>query len=119
MKMKIRKSLLLVALACSAPALADFTLETLVLAVESSPAHIILPASTNGMVTYRGCSDECDKKYERARLTESTSFTVAGKAVKFEDFRQFYLEIKNLENSYALVSVDLKLGTVTNIELAR
>lgn len=117
--MKIRKSLLLAALACSAPALAEFTLETLVLAVETSPSNIILPATTNGMMTYRGCSGECDKKYARARLTDATRFTVEGKAVKFEDFRQVYLEIKNLDNSYALVSVDTKLGTVTNIDLAR
>lgn len=117
--MKIRTSLLLVALAYCAPSLAEFTMETLVLAVEASPAHIILPASTNGMVTYRGCYGECDKEYERARLTAETTFTVDGKAVKFEDFRQVYQEIRNLENSYGLISVDLKLGTVTNIDLAR
>jgi hypothetical protein len=117
--MQIRKSLILVALACCAPAFAEFELVTLVRAVETSPANIILPASTNGMVTYRACSGECDKEYERARLTENTSFTVAGNAVKFADFQQVFAEIKYLENSYALVSVDTKLGTVTNINLAR
>lgn len=118
--MQIRKSLCVIALlACCAPALAEIELVTLVRAVETSPAHIILPATTNGMMTYRACSGECDEEYERARLTENTSFSVAGKAVKFDDFRQVFAEIKNLKDSYALVSVDTKLGTVTNINLAR
>jgi len=117
--MHLRKLLMLVALVCSAPAVAEFELVTLVRAVELSPANIILPATTNGMMTYRACSEECDEPYERARLTDNTSFTISGKAVKFEDFRQVYLEIKNLEDSYALVSVDTKLGTITNINLAR
>lgn len=117
--MQIRKLFWLTALTCCAPALAEFELVTLINAVETSPANIILPATTNGMMTYRPCSEECDEEYERARLTESTSFSVEGKAVKFEDFRQVYAEIKNLEGSYALVSVDTKLGTVTNINLAR
>jgi hypothetical protein len=106
-------------LACSTPALAEFEIVTLVNAVETSPVNIILPATTNGMMTYRGCSAECDKEYERARLTDGTSFTVEGKAVKYDDFRQVYTEIKNLENSYALVSVDMKTGTVMSINLAR
>lgn len=118
--MLIRKSLVLLAMACCAPAVAeDFKIVTLVDAVETSPINIILPATTNGMMTYRGCSEECDKEYERARLTDNTTFTVDGKKVKFDDFRQVYAEIRSLENSYALVSVDLKLGTVTNIDLAR
>ena len=106
-------------MACCMPAFADFELVTLVNAVETSPVNIILPATTNGMMTYRGCSAECDKEYERARLTDNTSFTVNGKAVKFDDFRVVYTEIKYLENSYALVSVDMKTGTVMSINLAR
>ncbi len=117
--MPIRKSLLLLAMACCAPAFAEFQIVTLVNAVETSPSNIILPATTNGMMTYRGCSEECDKEYERARLTDSTSFTVNGKAVKFDDFRLVYAEVKQLENSYALVSVDTRTGTVTSINLAR
>lgn len=117
--MLIRKSLLLLAMACCAPAVAEFQIVTLVNSVETSPVNMILPATTNGMMTYRGCSEECDMEYERARLTDNTTFTVDGKKVNFDDFRQVYAEIRNLESSYALVSVDLKLGTVTNIDLAR
>jgi hypothetical protein len=117
--MRKRLTLLALALAFSTPALSDFELVTLVNAVETLPANIILPASTNGMVTYRGCSSECDKEFERARLTDATAFTVDGKTVKFDEFRQVYAEIKHSDESYALVSVDTKLGVVTQIDLAR
>ena len=80
---------------------------------------MILPGSTNGMMTYRGCSDDCDKDYKRARLTEATSFVVDGDSVKFEEFRLVYGQIRNSEDAYALVSVDLELGIVTNITLKR
>ncbi len=117
--MQLRRTFWLFTLFICSSAYADFELKTLISAVEASPGNIILPATTNGMMTYRGCSDECDKEYERARLTASTSFIVDGEAVKFADFLVVHAAQKRSEEAYALVSVDLERGTVTQITLAR
>jgi hypothetical protein len=117
--MKIKTLLITVALACCPPVLAEFEMVTLVNAVELAPANIILPASGNGMVTYRPCAEKCDEKHERARLTADTSFTVEGKTVKYEEFRKVHAEIRSSADSYALISVDVARITVTSIDLAR
>jgi len=117
--MQSRKIFWLFALLSCSPAFGDFELKTLVEAVEASPSNIILPATTNGMMTYRGCSEECDKEYRRARLTESTSFIVGGEAMKFADFRIIHTQLKRTEGAYSLVTIDLESGTVTNITMER
>jgi hypothetical protein len=117
--MKIRKSLVVLALAFCQPAIADYELVTLINAVETSPANIILPATVNGMMTYRPCAEECESDYERARLTADTTFTVEGRRMKYEDFTKVFNSIKQRETSYALVSVETKSKTVTSIDLAR
>lgn len=117
--MKIRKSLLILALAFCQPALADYELVTLINAVETSPSNIIMPATVNGMMTYKPCADKCDSDYERARLTADTTFTVEGKTVKFDEFTVVFNSIKKRESSYALVSVETKSRTVTSIDIAR
>jgi hypothetical protein len=107
-------------LAASPAAIADFEIETLVRAVELSPSNIILPASTNGMVTYRPCAGECEAEYQRARLTDETRFRVGGRAVKkFDDFRVQFAALRSDPNSYALISVDTKTKTVTSINIAQ
>lgn len=116
--MKIRLLMTTVLLAATQMAIADFQMETLVRSVELSPSNIILPASTNGMVTYRPCAAKCEVEYERARLTEATRFRVGGKGVKFEDFRTKFTAIRTDANSYALISVDTKTKTVTSIDIA-
>ncbi len=117
--MKIKTLLITIALACCPPVLADFEMVTLVNAVETAPANIILPASANGMVTYRPCAEKCDEKHERARLTADTSFTVEGKTVKYDELRKVHAEIRSSADSYALISVDVARITVTSIDLAR
>jgi hypothetical protein len=119
MNMKIKTLLIVIALACCPPVLAEFEIVTLVNAVETAPANIILPASVNGMVSFRPCADKCDEKYERARLTSHTNFTVEGKSVKYEELRKVHAEIRSSADSYALISVDVARITVTSIDLAR
>ena len=117
--MKIKTLLSTIALACCPPALAEFESVVLVDAVEASAGNVILPASVNGMVTYRPCAGKCDKEYERARLTSHTNFIVEGKAVKYAEFRQVHAEIKNSAESGVFISVDVARITVTSIELAK
>ncbi|MEM7431475.1 MAG: hypothetical protein AAF351_05990 [Pseudomonadota bacterium] len=116
--MKIRTSFAVLVLAWSQFALAERELVTLVEATELSPSNIILPASVNGMMTFQPCANECDEKYERARLTAATQFTVNGSKVKFEDFQKAFAVLKRAESAYALVSVDVKESTVSSIEIA-
>ena len=107
---------LMVGAAQAAPA----ELVTLVEAVELSPAHIILPGSVNGMVTYRACDSgapACDEEYSRARLTPETRFMVGSKTVKFEDFRQDFANVRSSKTGYALLSVDTKSKTITSIQI--
>ena len=117
--MKLKGIIAVIGLALSQAAAADFEIKTVVEAIEASPSNIILPASTSGMMTYRACYDECDREYERARLTEKTVFSVNGKVVKFEDFRAKYAEARRTDKALALVSVHLESRTITKIDITR
>jgi hypothetical protein len=99
------------------PAVAEIV--TLVNAVETSPSSIILPSVANGMMTFNTCAGECEDDFRRARITAETRFTVDGKAVKFEDFRREFADIKLSKTSYALVSYATDTNTVTRIDINR
>ncbi len=115
--MKTRTLFAALALLITQSALADRVIVTEVEAVELTPSNIILPGSVNGMMTFRPCAGDCEQEYERARLTETTSFVVNGVAVKWEDFRVDFTSMRSADDSYALVSVDLRTNTVTSIEI--
>ena len=117
--MKTRTLFAAIALLLTQSAFADRVIVTEVEAVELSPSNIVLPGSVNGMMTYRPCAGDCEAEYERARLTESTSFFVNGQTVKWEDFRAGFTSIRSGsdDDSYALVSVDLRTNTVTSIRI--
>ncbi len=111
-------TLAIIGLALWRPALADLEIVTINNAVELAPSNIIMPSAMTGMVSYRPCDGDCDKPYERARLTEGTTFTVNGKAVEFEEFRKSFAVIRGAEDSYALLSYDTKTRTVTSLAVA-
>lgn len=92
--------------------------ETLVRAVEITPANIILPASNNGMMTFRPCAEECDKNHERVRVTPETRFSVNGSGTKWEDFRKAFPMISQSSKGYALVKYDTKNKTLISLEVA-
>tara|TARA_R110002049_G_scaffold60567_4_gene162521 strand:+ start:646 stop:996 length:351 start_codon:yes stop_codon:yes gene_type:complete len=114
--MIFRKSIVLTSLLLLSP-LATAQLLTLIDAIELAPANIILPGTQNGMVTYKPCVDECDEVHERARLTEDTEFYVDDTRVKYDAFKQGISVLKNNPDSYALISVDTKLKTITSIRI--
>ncbi len=115
--MKTRTIIAAFALLFTQSVFADRVIVTEVEAVELSPSNIILPGSVNGMMTFRPCAGECEREYERARLTETTSFVVNGETVKWEDFRVDFTTIRSADDSYALISVDLRTNTVTSIRI--
>ena len=91
-------------------------------AVETRPDSILLPATENGMVSFKAwCDDECDDQIhnKRARLTPNTKFRMDGRAVKFAEFRRGYAAMRAGEDSYALVSYDTETNTVLEIEISR
>ena len=115
--MTVRTLLIATILMASQSAVAQ--IKTLINAIETAPANIILPGNTNGMMTFRPCSEQCDEDYKRVSLNAETRFSVDGKAVKYDDFRRDFAIIKRAESSYALVSYDTETNTVISIQLAR
>lgn len=115
--MTIRKTLIATLLLVCLPAFAQMAI--VVDAVETTPNNIILPATINGMVTFKPCVGECEEEHKRARLTATTKFSVGGVAVEFEDFRRKFLAKSHNDESYALVSYEVQTNTVTRIEISR
>ena len=118
MTMNIHKLILVMILAVAMPAIAQMQNVVLIDAIETSPANIILPANTSGMMTFRPCAGECDKDYKRVQLTAGTTFSVNGKAVKFDEFRRSFAIIKRAAMSYALVTYEVKTNKLISIHLA-
>jgi len=119
MNIRIWKALAILGLALSQAAVADDESVKLVSAVETAPSNITLPPSPNGMMSFKPCGRDCDREYERARITAGTRFVVDGKAMNFEDFRKAFAVIRVDKDSYALVSYDTRTRTVTSIDVAR
>lgn len=112
--MTIRKILIAAVLLLCHPAFA------LVNAVETEPGNIVLPATTNGMVSFQPwCGGNCKDKYMRARLTADTKFMLDGKVLRYEDFRRGYAAMRTGKDSYALVSFETDTNTVIEIEISR
>ena len=103
-------------LVVSMPAMAQT--QIVINAIETSPANIILPANTSGMMTFRPCAEECEKDYKRVQLSATTTFSVNGKAVKFDEFRRKFAIIKRAATSYALVTYEVKTNKLISIHLA-
>ena len=115
--MTVRAILIAALLMVAQPAFSQIV--TAVAAVEASPANMILPGGTDGMMTFRPCDGDCDEDYIRVRLSAGTKFMVNGKTVKFADFRREFATIKRNLESYALVTYETQTNTVTSIEIAR
>ena len=113
----LKRLVLLVAIAGLQPAIAQIT--TLIDAVETAPSNIILPASNNGMMTFRPCDGECDKEHVRVRITPQSNFSVDGSGVKWEDFRKTFPAVRQSENGYALVSYDTKNNVLISLEVSK
>jgi len=115
--MKIRISMLLLALGLSMNAAAD--LVTVVRAVEVTTSNINMPTSTNGRLSFKPCAGECDAEFLSARLTPATEFKVDGSAQSFVDFREAFFNLPRGKDHYALVSYDAKSFIVTSVHIAQ
>ena len=115
MKMTIRKILIAALLVLCHPAFASVD------GIETPPDGIILPATVNGMVSFKiYCSDdECKDNYKRARLTANTKFVLDGQVLRYDDFRRGYAAMQAGKDSYALVVYEADTNTVIEIEISR
>ena len=113
----LKRLLLLVVFAGLQPAIAQ--IETIIDVVETAPANIILPASNNGMMTFRPCDGDCDKEHVRLRVTPASSFSVDGSGVKWEDFKKTFSTMRHSPSGYALVSYDTKKKVLISLEVSR
>lgn len=113
----IRNTLAVLAVLIALPALGQIV--TLINAVETAPSNIILPASINGMMTFRPCAEECEKEHERVRLTPETKFSIDGKGMRWEDFRKEFPTVRNNDGAYALVSYETKNNVLVSLEVSR
>lgn len=114
--MNIRLSVLVLALAIAAPAMAEIFTE--VRAVEVTTSNINVPTSQNGRLTFRPCAGTCDAVFESARLTPETRFRVNGEVTDFNGFRRAFFNLASGKDHYALVSVDMRANTVTSVAIA-
>ena len=118
--MNVARCILLgLTIALAGAAHAQFTFKTEVEAVEVAPINIILPASANGMVSFKPCDGECSEPYVRIQLSPNTRFSMDGEALKFDDFRREFGIVRRSPDSYALINYDIKTNTATNIEVLR
>ena len=104
----IRRVLTIAVLAVLALSGPVFAGEIIVDAIETAPSNIILPASTNGMMTFQRCEADCDDEHERVQLTAETRFSLDGRTLRFDEFRKEFLTIRRSESAYALVRYDTK-----------
>ncbi|MBT8130804.1 MAG: hypothetical protein KJO35_00930 [Gammaproteobacteria bacterium] len=114
--MKIRICAALVSLCLSLPALADLT--TKIRAVELSTSNLQVPTTPSGRLMFKPCSGICKAKYESARLTAETRFTVNNADTDFLGFRQAFFNLSRDTDHYALVSYDPKANTITSVLIA-
>ena len=89
-------------------------------AEEASPEHVILPATANGMMTFRACDEACveDVEYERIQLAAGTVFKVNGRRVKYDEFRARFAAIKAAGDGIAMVRYDVATRTLVELGVA-
>lgn len=114
--MKIRISILLLAMSLSLPAIAS-ELTTMVRSVEASTANLIVPTSENARLNFKPCSEKCSEDYVSVRLTPATSYQVNGAATDFLGFRQAYFNLARDKDHYALVRYDVKSTAAVSVHI--
>lgn len=113
--MDYRRIVPILILALGASAAADIV--TVIDAVETSAANVIVPTSLNGRLTFKPCAEACDAKFISVRLTPETQFVFRGQQLTFADFRRQFYGLQRSSHDYTLVSYDTDKRTVTSVRL--
>lgn len=108
------KRFLLGAVVCiSLPAVAEIV--TITRAYEIPLSEFMVPATPNGAVTFRECS-ECDARI--IRITPATLFVVNGQNVGLKEFRQNVFQIRDRAGETIIVMHHLESDTITEVSVS-
>ena len=113
--MNIRKILTIMLLCASYAAAAQEPGQVVTQAYEVFLNNFTAPTTTNNGVTFKAC-DNCDPV--RTRVTEATRYTVNGKQVRLEEFRQATNYARSHDDSVVLVLHHLESDTVISIDVS-
>jgi len=94
------------------PALADF--KTVSIAYEIKAQSLSVPTSQNSRIRFSEC-DDCESK--SARLTPSTSYTVNGRNVRFDKFRQTLRSLNDADTRPVILLHHLESDTVVSVSV--
>lgn len=94
------------------PVIAGF--DTISRAYEVRADFITVPTTENSNISFSECED-CN--LTTARLTLETRYTINGRNVRFDEFRQALLSAKQSEESGAVVLHHLESDTVTSVSV--
>jgi hypothetical protein len=78
-------------------------------------SNFMAPTTANSGISFKEC-DDCDNV--RSRVTDATSYTVNGKRVRLEDFRQAVDQARGSDDSVVVVLHHLESDTVISIDVS-
>ena len=111
--MRIRQLLALVTMFLSFAAYAEF--KTITLAQEIALNNFVVPASENGIVSFRTC-DECDQQI--LSVTSQTSYRLNNESLTLQEFREEIFQVHQREDVTVIVHHHLETDTVPLISVA-
>lgn len=110
--MILKKLTTIVLLGISVSAAAQFT--TVARAYEIPFSEFRAPATPNGATSFRECAD-CEMLY--VRVTPETRYSINGKVVRFDKFREALQLVRDRENTTVVLKHHLESDTVVSIDV--
>ena len=108
--MKIRTFIALVLLGLSAAAYSDIVSQ----AYEVSLSDFRAPATENGGIAFKPCSD-CERRI--VRVTSATRYAISGKKVRLKDFRKAVVQADDRDEKSVTVLHHLESNTIESLDL--
>ena len=108
--MKIRTFIAFVLLGLSAAAYSDVVSQ----AYEVSLSDFRAPATENGGIAFKECSD-CDRRI--VRVTAATRYAINGERVRLKDFRKAVVQAADRDEKTVTVLHHLESNTIESLDL--
>ena len=84
-------------------------------AYELTLSEFLAPTTPNSGIAFKEC-DECDQV--RIRVSNATGYSINGKSVRFEDFREAVAQAHDRDEKYVTVLHHLESDTVVSIDVS-
>lgn len=85
------------------------------LAYEVTLSNFSAPTTANSSIAFKEC-DECEQK--RVRVTDATSYSINGKAVRLEDFRKSVGQVRDRDDHLVIVLHHLESDTIKSLDVS-